>query len=117
MIERLTARFGRFDKDREVLARLLLPDEFGEALRTQGRFEFVFFRPLRRDDAVRIFDRLCFCFRRCHDSTRGLRITLRHFPHGLKTVRPSNAKSLTLRVTSVNPWTSAVAAIWASTVF
>ena len=50
----LHERFGGLDEDREILARLLLADEFRKPLGTQGRFQLVLLAALGRDKAVRI---------------------------------------------------------------
>ena len=52
MIERFAARFGGLDEDRQILARLLLADEFGEPFGTQARLQLVLFAAFGRDKAV-----------------------------------------------------------------
>ncbi len=54
MIERFAARLGGLDEDRQILARLLLADEFGKPFGTQARFQLVLLASLGRDKAVRI---------------------------------------------------------------
>ena len=85
MVERLFARPRRLDEDREIFARLLLADEFGQHLGPQRGFERVLLGALAARQGGR------------HVRTAALAIQT---SHGLKTLRPSNAKSFTLRVTN-----------------
>ena len=60
MIERLAARFGRFDEDGEILAGLLLAGEFGEPFGAQRGFQFVLLGALGREDAGCLLDGIGF---------------------------------------------------------
>ncbi len=53
MIERLAPRLGRRDEHAEILARLLLADEFAQSLRAQARLGHVFIAALRRHQFAR----------------------------------------------------------------
>ena len=54
MVERFLARARRLDEDREILARLFLPDKLAELQRAQRGFRSVFLAAFRCDNAGRI---------------------------------------------------------------
>src|SRR5215470_17405914 len=83
MVERLGAGFCSRDEDREILPRLRLTDEFGEAFRAQARFQIVVIATLRRNEAIRSLIGRGFGLGRCHQTTHFAR-TVRYFACGLK---------------------------------
>src|SRR5262245_50065425 len=98
MVERLAARARRFDEDGKIVACLGLADEFGEALRSERRFQVVVLAAFGRDEAIGGLVRVLLGPLCGHGATH--LPTVLHFAHGLKTGSPAKAKSRTLRVTS-----------------